>query len=239
MMINVFNHKSDLAQAFCQKLIQLVLDKENIFVALSGGTTPKIIFQTLSKDFKKKIDWNKIHFFWGDERCVPPEHPESNFGMTKEYLLNNIEISEENIHRIKGANNPDEEAERYSLEILNNLPIINGFPRFDIIMLGLGEDGHTASIFPDQMDLLSSEKVCETAAHPSTKQKRITLTSKVINNSERIYFLVTGSGKAKVLSDILNKKENYIKYPAAHIQPFNGILEWYIDKEAAILLNDM
>jgi 6-phosphogluconolactonase len=236
-MINILNSKSELAQSFCEKLLQLSLDREKLYIAISGGSTPKIIFQTLAKDFKEKIEWNKIHLFWGDERCVPPDHPESNFGTAKNYLLDYIEIPESNIHRIKGENNPEEEAVIYSEEVIKNLPVTGGLPRFDVIMLGLGEDGHTASIFPDQMKLLSSEKICDIAIHPYTKQKRITMTGKVINNAERIFFLVTGESKANILSDILTKKDNYENYPASHIKPLDGILEWYVDKEAAGFIN--
>jgi 6-phosphogluconolactonase len=232
-MITIFNTKTELAEAFCSKLHQLSLDKEKLFIALSGGSTPKIIFQTLVKDFREKIEWNKIHFFWGDERCVPPDHTESNYGMAKKYLLDHIEIPEENIHRIHGEDNPENAALKYSEEIKKHLPEVDGFPQFDVVMLGIGEDGHTASVFPDQMEILSSEKICETAVNPLTKQKRITLTGKIINNSGRICFLAVGNSKAGIISEILNKKENYKKYPAGNIEPVNGIIEWYLDKDAA------
>jgi 6-phosphogluconolactonase len=153
--------------------------------------------------------------------------------MAKEYLLDHIDIPVENIYRIKGEDNPDNEAERYSNEIKKYLPEVNGLPQFDAAMLGLGEDGHTASIFPDQLKLLSSDKICETTIHPSTKQKRITLTGKVINNSGEIYFLVTGKKKSIIVEKILNKKNNYLKFPASHINPFNGELFWFLGDEAA------
>lgn len=233
MKLLVFKNIEELSVDFCNNITQLTSGKENFFLALSGGTTPKVIFQTLVRDFKKKIEWNKVHFFWGDERCVPPDHSESNYGMAKEYLLDHIDIPVENIHRIKGEDNPDNEAERYSNEIKKYLPEVNGLPQFDAAMLGLGEDGHTASIFPDQLKLLSSDKICETAIHPSTKQKRITLTGKVINNSGEIYFLVTGKKKSIIVEKILNKKNNYLKFPASHINPFNGELFWFLGDEAA------
>jgi 6-phosphogluconolactonase len=233
MKLLVFKNIEELSVDFCNNITQLTSGKEKFFLALSGGTTPKVIFQTLVRDFKKKIEWNKVHFFWGDERCVPPDHSESNYGMAKEYLLDHIDIPVENIYRIKGEDNPDNEAERYSNEIKKYLPEVNGLPQFDAAMLGLGEDGHTASIFPDQLKLLSSDKICETAIHPSTKQKRITLTGKVINNSGEIYFLVTGKKKSIIVKKILNKKNNYLKFPASHINPFNGELFWFLGDEAA------
>ncbi|RPI72449.1 MAG: 6-phosphogluconolactonase [Ignavibacteriales bacterium] len=231
MKLLVFKNIEELSADFCNKLVQLTNGNDKLFLALSGGSTPRIIFNTLVEDFRKKIDWNKIHFFWGDERCVSLDHPESNYGMAKEYLLNHIDIPEENIHRIRGENNPADEAERYSDEIKNFLPEVKGFPQFDIVMLGLGEDGHTASIFPDQSELLSSGKICEVAVHPTTKQKRITITGNVINNSKRIFFIMTGMNKALILSQIMNKEDDYNKYPAAHIKPANGLLEWYLNIE--------
>jgi len=234
-MINIFKNKSDLSYAFCVELLQTSLKKEKISLALSGGSTPKIIFQTFVKDFKEKIDWKKIHLFWGDERCVPPEDEESNFGMTKKYLLNLINIPQKNIHRIRGENNPAEETEKYSNEIKKHVPFVNDLPLFDIITLGLGEDGHTASIFPDQMKLLTSEKICEVAVHPKSGQKRITLTGKVINNAEQVIFLITGGKKANIIKEVVESGEKD-KYPAAHINPVNGKLYFFIDKDAAKLL---
>jgi 6-phosphogluconolactonase len=231
LKLKIFKNKTELAYAFCDKLTQLTLGKEKFFIALSGGNTPKVIFQTLAKDFSKKIEWKKIHLFWGDERCVPPEHAESNYGVAKEYLLDNIDIPEENVHRIKGENNPVYEAERYSEEMSKCLPEVNGLPQFDVIILGVGVDGHIASIFPDQMELLSSEKICDTSVHPSTKQKRITLTGKVINNSQRVYIIIMGINKALILTSIVNKIDDYKKYPAAYIKPSGGLLEWYLNTE--------
>jgi len=234
-MVKIFKDKSELAIAFCDELMKLSNEKENFFLALSGGSTPEIIYEILSKEYKQKINWKKIHLFWSDERCVHPDDVESNYGMAKKYLLDFIDIPEENVHRIKGENNPELEAERYSEEISNIANTENGLPRFDIMMLGLGEDGHTASVFPDQMHLLNSDKICEVAVHPSSGQKRITLTGNVINNSEQVSFLVTGKGKAGILKKILLEKNKI--YPAEFIMPVYGKLEYYIDSEAAELLD--
>jgi len=234
-MVKIFKDKSELAIAFCDELMKLSNEKENFFLALSGGSTPEIIYEILSKEYKQKINWNKIHLFWSDERCVHPDDVESNYGMAKKYLLDFIDIPEENVHRIKGENNPELEAERYSKEISKIVNPKNGLPRFDIMMLGIGEDGHFASIFPDQMHLLKSNKICEVAVHPSSGQKRITLTGNVINNSEQVSFLVTGKGKAGILKKILLEKNKI--YPAEFIMPVYGKLEYYIDSEAAELLD--
>lgn len=233
-MINIYRDKHELAIAFCEELLKLRKNQEQFNIALSGGSTPKIIFEELSKNYKDKFDWNEIHFYWGDERCVPPDDTESNYGMTKKYLLDHINIPRENIHRIKGENDPVIEAERYSDEIKILVNSKNGLPNFDLVMLGLGEDGHTASIFPDQMNLLHSEKICEVATHPSTGQKRITITGKVINNSRAVTFLVTGERKSETLNKVLKEKDE--RLPATYIQPFNGSLKYFVDESAARLL---
>jgi len=235
-MLKIFSTKSELALYFCDELVELVSQNDKIFLCLSGGSTPEIIFQTLSKNYKYKIDWEKVHLFWGDERCVPPDNEESNYGMTKNYLLNFIDIPEKNVHRIEGENNPDTEARRYSEEIKNIVPLKNEFPRFDLVMLGLGEDGHTASIFPDQMQVMNSDKICEVTIYPPTRQKRITTTGKVINNSQKIIFLVTGKSKAEILKKVVEEKK--LIYPAEIIKPVDGDLLFFVDLEAARLLDE-
>ncbi len=240
---NVKKYKTplEMAEAFAAELKNIMderpVDGSNINIALSGGSTPKILFNVLSEEYPGKIDWEKINFFWGDERCVLPTDEESNYGMTKKYLLDKIEIPERNIHRIVGENQPDKEADRYAREIDENiLTISNGLPEFDIIILGMGPDGHTASIFPNKLELFQAEKVCAVAEHPSTGQKRITLTGKVIKNSKRVIFMITGSEKAEIVKNILEKKSGYKKYPAAHACPVDGLYEWYLDEQAAKLL---
>ena len=156
--------------------------------------------------------------------------------MTKKFLFDKIEIPEENIHRIRGENIPEKEVVRYTAEIDGLLKFKNKYPNFDLMILGIGTDGHTASIFPDQLKLINSEKVCAVAVHPKSGQKRVTLTGSVINNSDNTFFMITGDGKAKVVADILKKKKDYKKYPAASIDPAIGIYEWYLDSSAAKLI---
>ncbi|MEO8447521.1 MAG: 6-phosphogluconolactonase, partial [bacterium] len=212
---------------------EVILVRGKINVALSGGNTPKALFTVLSVGYKNKIDWSKVNFFWVDERCVPATDEESNFGMTKKFLLDNIAIPEENVHRVFGNHDPVSEAERYSEDLTRHLPAERGYPRFDLIILGMGDDGHTASIFPDRMDLFVSEKLCDVVEKPANGQKRITFTGNIIDNAERIYFLVTGKNKAEIVKKILNEEGDYYKYPAAHVQPADGEIKWYLDKAAA------
>jgi 6-phosphogluconolactonase len=234
MMIKIFKNPAELSFEFCNELMKKSSQKGKCFIALCGGSTPKIIFQTLSEHFKDRIQWNKIHLFWSDERCVSPDDSESNYGMAKQYLLDFISIPEENIHRIKGENEPGLEAVRYSEEINNVVNSINGLPSFDLVVLGIGEDGHTASIFPDQMHLLNSQNICEVAIHPSNGQKRITLTGSTINNSDTVIFIVTGNSKAGILYKIIEEKKKI--YPAEFIKPVSGNLKYFIDEEASQLL---
>lgn len=233
-MIKIFNNNAELTTAFCDKLLNLSSNKDKIFISLSGGSTPKMIFKALAENYKDKIDWKKIYLFWGDERCVPPDDEQSNFGMTKELLLNHINIPPENIHRIKGEEKPEQEAVRYSKEILDVVPIKNNLPNFDLMVLGIGEDGHTASIFPDQLQLLNSKNICEVSVKSDTKQKRITLTGNVIENSDIIIFLAAGDKKSQIIKEIIEGEEkSRSKYPAANIHPVSGSLYFYIDKAAA------
>jgi len=197
----------ELASRFARILKDDVNNSANFFnLVLSGGSTPKAVFDFIAENYKSKIDWNKIRFFWGDERCVPPNNKESNYLMTYEHLFSKLEIPEKNIFRIEGENNPELEAQRYSNVILKNVPKVNSIPSFDLIMLGLGEDGHTASIFPDNLELINKENICEVTEHPTSRQKRITLTGKVINNSRKVIYLITGNSKNKIVDTIISRK---------------------------------
>lgn len=202
-------------------------------IALSGGNSPKGLFKKMSKKYADSIPWSKIHFWWGDERCVSPHDNESNYKLAVDYMLSKVNIPKENIHRIRGEKKPVEESERYSEEIASNLNFRNGIPVFDLIILGLGNDGHTASIFPNQMKLLTDERICAVARHPVSGQKRITLTGQVINNANRVFFLVTGESKANRISEIMNDNEAAKLLPAYHISPKNGRLIWFLDEAAA------
>lgn len=235
--LKIFQTLNELSIQFAEILKNEVsLAKNNFNLVLSGGSTPKYIFNYLSANHKTTIEWNKIKFFFGDERCVPPDNNESNYKMAYESLLSKLSIPEENIFRIKGEYKPDDEAKHYSDLITSKVILKNGLPQFDLIMLGLGEDGHTASIFPDQMNLLNENKICSVATHPKTKQQRITLTGGTINNACNIVFIVTGKNKSKIVDDLLNHKQDSINYPANFINPLNGKLFWLLDEEAASLL---
>jgi 6-phosphogluconolactonase len=238
MEIKIYKDSKEVAKAFAEYLSDLIKNKKGeVFMALSGGSTPKILFALLAEDtYATKIDWSKVHLFWGDERCVPPTHADSNYKMTFEQLLSKITIPSENIHRVLGENDPETEAIRYSQEISSIVPKENDLPHFDLIMLGMGDDGHTLSIFPHQMQLLESDKICEIATHPESGQKRVTLTGTIANNAKVLAFLVTGKNKAEKVLEITKQQNNWNKYPASYINPSNGELYWFLDEDAADLI---
>jgi 6-phosphogluconolactonase len=238
--INCYASADELVAALCRDfysyITELTQTKSRIFLAISGGNTPKAFFKQLAFDQDlpdRKIDWSNIHFFWVDERCVPPEHPESNYGMAYKYLLQKIRIPEYNVHRIRGENNPSEESIRYEKEILRCLNLSDGIPIFDWIFLGIGNDGHTASIFPDQPELLTTKKICESTTHPVTGQYRITITGPTLIHAKRITFLVVGDSKSIVLKNILHDEPEAKQYPASFMKPVSGKLDWYMDEQAA------
>ena len=238
--IKIFPSPNELAENFAEDLVKMIIEsaerRKTFTVALSGGSTPGLLFSVLGERFSDSVPWKFVHLFWGDERCVPPDDPESNFGMTKKVFLEKIKIPPANIHRIIGEKDPSEEALRYSNEIAGFTSEMAGLPVFNLIILGLGEDGHTASIFPDNNKLLNSEKICEVAIHPLSFQKRITITGKVINNAENVVFLVTGENKAEVVSAII-ERPGTVDFPAARIDPKTGLLKWYLDDAAAKMID--
>lgn len=239
MAENIHIHESPYATALAVAEIILAKAKlkhklsKPLNIAVSGGTTPKILFTILANDYSDAIPWHIIRLFWVDERCVPPTDPESNFGMTYESLLKHLPISDVNIFRMEGENEPNNEVKRYQNILLKELSQKNNFPEFDIILLGMGDDGHTASIFPNQMDLLQSPEAVAIGIHPSTGQKRITLTGKTIQQAEEIIFLITGKSKSLVLRQIFHKKSVAKNYPASFIHSSSGTTSWYIDQTAA------
>ncbi|WP_167605563.1 6-phosphogluconolactonase [Maribellus sediminis] len=237
--VKIYKSPKKVYNAIAKSIIKLTQESQQkaFDIALSGGNSPKGLFKKISKKYKDEIPWKRIHLWWGDERCVSPDSEQSNYKMTVDYLLSNIDIPEENIHRIRGEEDPEQEAKRYSKELEDTLNSRGKDPVFDLIILGLGDDGHTASIFPDQIELFDYPENCAVAQHPISGQKRITLTGNVLNNANRIYFLVTGENKAMRVSEIMNDNEAAKLLPAYYIAPTNGDLIWFLDEEAASLIS--
>jgi 6-phosphogluconolactonase len=228
----IYPTPADVAAEFAAFFKKWSSGKKPFTVALSGGSTPKILFQHLAENYRDAIDWRHVHFFWGDERCVPPDDEDSNFKMTDETLFQHIGIPKENIHRIRGEAEPAAETERYAAEIQQFVKTENGWPRFDLVILGIGGDGHTASIFPDRMELLTSDKICAVATHPESGQQRISLTGRVIGNARKVAFLVTGAGKKSVVEEIRERTGDWETYPASHVRAAED-LYWFLDEKAA------
>ena len=231
--VKVFENRTDLASNFSQLLKSKINSSNEVNIALSGGSTPKAIFDLMAEKNDDSIRWSNVHFYWGDERCVPPTDSESNYKMTVDHLLSKIQIPSENIHRIMGENDPEHEAIRYADEITTNLKAKNGIPQFDLIILGMGNDGHTASIFPYNIDLWSDERLCVTARHPDSGQIRISFTGKLINNASEVAFLITGEGKRDKVFEVVKEEKGANQYPASLVKPQSGNLKWYLDQEAA------
>lgn len=233
--IKVFETKNRLIQQAIDDLEKLTsTEKNTIHWALSGGSTPKSIFQALAEPHNiSRINWDKIHFWWVDERCVPANDPESNYGEAKKYLLDQLEISPEHIHAIKGDLPPHQAAIEYIHEMKTYIKSYrNSLPVFDLIWLGMGEDGHTASLFPGQFSHID-RSWATVANHPESGQCRITLTLPVINLAKEIVFVVTGESKAQRLKTVLSGSDVSLAYPAANVKANNGTLKWYTDREAA------
>lgn len=234
MKIEIFPALNDLNRSFTDWLKGMLKEKESLTIALSGGSTPKSLFDYWVSLPEGEIDWKSIKFFWGDERCVPPTDEESNYNMTRTHLFDFLPVPQANIFRIMGENDPDAEAVRYGKTLQQELMCVNGIPTFDIVMLGMGDDGHTASIFPHEMALWESREHCVTATHPQSGQKRVSLTGKVINAAENVAFLVTGSNKAAKVKEIITAPLLAAKkYPAARVVPESENLFWYLDERAA------
>jgi len=235
--IKIFPTAMDAAGNIAINIKKLILSNSQRFdLALSGGSSPKILFDIIASKFSEKICWSNVHFWWSDERCVPPEDNESNYKMAKEHLLDPLKIASDHIHRIKGEILPEDSSKEYSDEIKSNLRLRGDFPVLDLILLGMGPDGHTASLFPDQLDLLKSEKCCEVSTFPSTGQKRVTFTSKLINNAENVIFFVPGISKQQRVKEIVNGDKQSLKLPANYIRPKNGNLLFFLDESSAGLL---
>lgn len=203
-----------------------------VHISLSGGSTPKLLFKTLAQaPYANEIQWQNLHFWWGDDRMVPPTDEQSNYGEVQKLLFDHINIRAENIHRIRGEENVETELARFSQELTACVPDL----AFDWIILGMGNDGHTASLFPHQTNF-DDPNVAVIAKHPESGQIRISKTAKLIEKAKRITYLVTGAAKAEILKEIEETPAERLPYPAAKIQAQNGVTEWYLDKDAARLL---
>ncbi|MCJ7703724.1 MAG: 6-phosphogluconolactonase [Anaerolineales bacterium] len=238
MSIQISPDSVDLAHKVAEHLIalcqQAVRDKGLFTLALAGGSTPKAAYQLLaSPGYASQVTWPKVQIFWGDERCVPPNNPESNYRMVRETLLDHIPIPAANIHRMEAELDPSEAARRYEDTLLG---VLKNPPRFDLILLGMGTDGHTASLFPGTPALDENSRWVVANFVPKQSSWRLTLTPGTINLAQNIAFIVAGEPKAAPLQQVINGKYLPEIYPSQLVKPQLGHLTWFVDKPAAKLL---
>ncbi|NDV59657.1 6-phosphogluconolactonase [Bacteroides sp. 519] len=232
MKLNVYSTATETACKLIQYINEILMQEpDKVYnIAFSGGLTPALMYDLWANDFVESTPWNRIHFWWVDERCVRPENSESNYGQMRSLLLNIAPIPHENIFRIKGENKPEYEAVRYTTLAKKLIPLRNGLPLFDIVLLGVGDDGHTSSIFPGQEHLLSSPDIYEDTYNPHTGQKRVALTGRTILNASKVIFLVTGKNKSSIIKEIFSGGDSY---PASYIANHANSPEFFMDEYAA------
>jgi len=221
-----------LADYFVQTVGTAIKEKGRCTVVLSGGNSPKKLYELLTTpDYSRQIDWDKIYFFFGDERCVPFTYPENNGNMVKKALFEPLMIPDANIFYINTAVPPEGSAKKYAQRILSyfkNEPV-----RFDLVLLGLGDNAHTASLFPHTPVLKEKKALVSAVYIKELSSYRITMTAALINEAHAIAFLVYGNAKAKALHNVLEGTKDFETYPAQLISPEDGVLHWFLDEDAA------
>jgi 6-phosphogluconolactonase len=236
MDYKLFETPEAVVISLAETMLDMSKEGRPVHISLSGGSTPKLLFKTLAQaPYAETIQWQNLHFWWGDERCVEPTDPESNYGEANSLLFSKVDLPEGNIHRIRGEEDPEREVRRFANEMDAVIPHKNMLPAFDWILLGMGGDGHTASLFPHKTDF-KDENLTVIAAHPESGQLRISKTARLLANADRITYLVLGEGKAEVLKEIHDTPAEKLPYPAAKVESARGTTEWYLDSAAAKLL---
>ncbi len=225
------------ADIFSMRANECVARKGQFFVAISGGTTPRLFHRMLVQEpYVSEIPWDKMHIFWVDERCVPENDAASNYGASKKDFLNRAPISKTQVYPMPGSLSPEDGARKYQKALMEFFNLKYGqFPTFDLIFLGTGKDGHTASLFPGQKALDERERLVISVKGGNPYVSRLTMTFPVLNHAKRIIFMVSGKNKADIVKTILEFPK--AKLPAQRIQPLNGTLTWLLDSESASMLS--
>ena len=233
--VRVFENSQELARAaaqtFAEEATGSTREGGRFAVALAGGSTPKVLYELLASEYRNALDWRKVHIFFGDERCVPPDHEDSNYRMAHETLLSRVHVG--SVHRIHGELAPSEAAALYEEELE---AFFGGPPSLDLVLLGVGEDGHIASCFPQTPALDVRDRSVTENPVEKLGTTRITLTVSAINAARRVIFLVAGESKAQTLKEILEGSADPQDYPAKLVQPRFGLV-WMVDRAAAQLLD--
>ncbi len=232
---------AEAAQRFASAADVAINEQGKFRVALSGGSTPRRLYQQLaSATWREKINWQRVHLYWSDERAVAPDDAESNYRMAREALVNQVQIPPANIHRIAGEQASVNQAEAdaaatdYESKMREEFDVKdNETPVFDLILLGMGADGHTASLFPNTSALNEDEKLITSVWVEEKKTRRVTMTYRLINHAANILFLVTGADKSRTLREVLEPETAQNKYPSQRVKALNGSLVWLVDEAAA------
>ena len=238
--IHTFTDAQELTRAaaglFLEVGKQAIAERNRFLVALSGGSTPKALYSILANDkYAQQLDWSKVHFLFGDERSVPPTHADSNFAMANAILFSPLHIPSAQIHRMRGEDPPETAAAQYETTLRHLTTAVPGqWPRLDLVLLGMGDDGHTASLFPGTASLTEQTRWVVPSTSPQGTRARVTLTLGVINHASVVLFLVAGRNKAAVVRRVLEQRPgDPVPYPAALVRPETGRLLWYLDRAAA------
>jgi len=238
--VRIFETAAELYDVAAARIVELaakaVVSRDRFLLVLAGGETPKPLYQKLAREpLRTALPWRKTHLFWGDERAVPPDDAQSNYRMAAEQLLHALSLPEANVHRIPGELSAAAAAREYSQELRAMADGGQAWPRFDLVLLGLGSDGHTASLFPGSMHPSRSAQatLAVTGSYEQRATSRVTLTPPVFNSARNIFFLVSGEGKADVLANVLEGNKSAVRYPARRIKPHNGCVTWFVDSAAA------
>ncbi len=229
----------EAARRFTAHAAAAIQQRGRFAVALSGGRTPKRLYELLADDpYRDRVDWSLVHFFWGDERFVPSTNQASNYHMTEVALLNTLELSNGNVHRVRTEmDTADAAAAAYEREIISFFQAAGGeIPKLDLVLLGLGTNGHTASLFPNSKLLYESYRLVAAEYIDEVKQSRITFTTPLLNAARNVLFLVTGADKASVANEVLFGPPDPERLPAQLIHPTSSSESWLLDRAAAAAL---
>ncbi|HVN63884.1 MAG TPA: 6-phosphogluconolactonase [Candidatus Binataceae bacterium] len=207
-------------------------------LCLSGGSTPAATYDLLATRFHHSVDWSEVQFFWGDERCVAPDNPESNFGMADRTMLSKLTLQPGQVHRMRGEDAPDKAAAAYEAGLREHFRLgADEFPEFDLVLLGLGENRHTASLFPGNPAIHEEQRMVVAVEVDAEPRRRLTITPPVIKHARRVMFLAGGEGKAEAVRDIIEGPRDPDRFPAQIAVPEHGELFWLLDEAAASRLS--
>ena len=241
--VRIFDTDQDVATEAAEFLIWLgeqgIQERGRFRLALSGGSTPRHLYKILASQYARRLNWAHVEFYFSDERCVPPDHEESNVRMADETLLRPLAIDPEQVYRIRGEDEPEKAAAAYEALIRERFETQHGeWPAFDLVLLGLGDDGHTASLFPGSPSIRETKRLVLASQSPRSIRDRVTFTPPLINHARAIVFLATGAGKAAAVRTALEDEAvDPMQCPAKAIQPANGRRVWFLDQPAAAQLS--